>query len=181
MPFFPFKIIQGEEIGMTNVFITWEDTVDPQACRTDPERYIYFSRDPERTPMQWNSEKNSGFSTANKTWLPLATNYTECNVELQTKQKRSNLKVFQEVAKLRQNPTMKYGALKLNIVDEELFMYKREIEGQPDADIVVVVLNLGLNKKNVNLNDYLDNLPKKLKVVTASVHAKGTILPITPG
>lgn len=37
---------QGEEIGMTDVWISWEDTVDPQACRTNPNIYESFSRDP---------------------------------------------------------------------------------------------------------------------------------------
>lgn len=78
---------------------------------------------------------------------------------------------------------MKYGALKLSIVDEELMVYQRVIEDQPDADVVVVVLNLEHNEKTVNLNAYLENLPKKLKVVTASVHARSKFLhlPILPG
>jgi alpha-glucosidase len=50
----------GEEIGMQDTEISWEDTVDPSGCNAGPDRYQIFSRDPERTPMQWNSEKNSG-------------------------------------------------------------------------------------------------------------------------
>ena len=79
---------------------------------------------------------------------------------------------------------MKYGALKLSIVDEELFVYQRVIEDKPDAEVVVVVLNLERNEKTVNLNDHLENLPRKLKVVTASIHAKSNVwphLPILPG
>lgn len=138
------------------------------------------SRELARTPMQWNSSPNAGFSNVTA-WLPVAENFTKCNVELETNQKPSHLNVVRKIMELRENPTMKYGGLKLNAVDEELFVYKRAIANQPDADIVVVVLNLGLNKKNVNLNDYLDNLPKELKVVTASIHAKETRLPIIPG
>lgn len=44
---------QGEEIGMTDLIISWQETVDPQACNTDPTRYHSFSRDPARTPFQW--------------------------------------------------------------------------------------------------------------------------------
>lgn len=44
---------QGEELGMTDVIISWADTVDPQACNTDPTRYHAASRDPARTPFQW--------------------------------------------------------------------------------------------------------------------------------
>ena len=50
----------GEEIGMENAFLTWEETVDPQARNTDPQRYAEFSRDPERTPLQWDNTKNAG-------------------------------------------------------------------------------------------------------------------------
>lgn len=42
----------GEEIGMEDAEISWEDTVDPPACAAGPERYQQMSRDPERTPMQ---------------------------------------------------------------------------------------------------------------------------------
>ncbi len=50
----------GEEIGMQDTEISWEDTVDPFGCNAGPDRYQIFSRDPERTPMQWNDEINSG-------------------------------------------------------------------------------------------------------------------------
>lgn len=55
------KFWQGEEIGMLNTNITWEDTKDPQACNTDdPINYWKSSRDPARTPFQWNDEVNAG-------------------------------------------------------------------------------------------------------------------------
>lgn len=43
----------GEEIGMCNAEISWEQTVDPAGKNAGPERFHLFSRDPERTPMQW--------------------------------------------------------------------------------------------------------------------------------
>lgn len=51
---------QGEEIVMTNVHLSWNDTVDPQACNTNPKDYEIFSRDVARTPMQWDDTKNAG-------------------------------------------------------------------------------------------------------------------------
>lgn len=57
MKWFP----QGEEIGMVDGHISWEDTVDPSGCNTDdPENYWKSSRDPERTPFQWSADKNAG-------------------------------------------------------------------------------------------------------------------------
>uniref|UniRef100_A0A0K8UQN9 alpha-glucosidase n=1 Tax=Bactrocera latifrons TaxID=174628 RepID=A0A0K8UQN9_BACLA len=50
----------GEELAMTDVYISWEDSVDPQACNSDPDRYYDLSRDPARTPYQWDASPNAG-------------------------------------------------------------------------------------------------------------------------
>lgn len=63
-----FDIFKGEEIGMVDFKnISWEDTKDPAACNTNRNVYMDFSRDPERTPFQWDDTKNAGFSNADKT------------------------------------------------------------------------------------------------------------------
>jgi alpha-glucosidase len=51
-----------------------EDVQDPVGRRGWPEDK---GRDGERTPMQWNTGTNAGFSSAPKTWLPLAPGYME--------------------------------------------------------------------------------------------------------
>lgn len=165
----------GEEIGMTDVFISWEDTVDPQACRTNPDIYESYSRDPARTPFQWDSSRNAGFSSAAKTWLPLATNYSDCNVELQESQENSHLKIFRQLISLREDATFKYGGLQIAAVDDDVLVYKREILGQSETNgnIFVVVLNFGATDKVVDLNASLNGIPSKLKVVVSSIHSKG--------
>ena len=50
----------GEEIGMENRWISWEDTIDPQGCNAGKENYEKRSRDPERTPFQWNNSISAG-------------------------------------------------------------------------------------------------------------------------
>lgn len=130
-------------------------------------------REPARTPMQWDSSKNSGFSSAATTWLPLADNYTTNNVELQKSQKRSFLKNFRLLTTLRQNPTMKYGTLQLVAIDNDVLAYKRElVDGQTDADIIVVVLNLEGWEKTIDLNHHFQNLPKSMKAAIVSIHAE---------
>lgn len=111
MPNITDELLQGEELGMTDVHISWADTQDPQACNTNSTVYETVSRDPARTPFQWDSGANAGFSTAAKTWLPVAQNYTLNNVQLQTQQLHSHLKVFKSLLKLRHHPTMQYGQI----------------------------------------------------------------------
>lgn len=50
----------GEEIGMEDTYITWEQTTDPWAKAQGEEQYLKVSRDPNRTPLQWNDSLNAG-------------------------------------------------------------------------------------------------------------------------
>lgn len=160
---------------MTDVYISWKDTKDPQACRTNEKEFHKFSRDPARTPFQWDDSKNSGFSVADQTWLPVAKNYTKNNVKLQKSQPVSHLKVFRQLIKMRQNPTMKYGTIDMKAIDDNLFIYKRE-HSIPATDIFLVLLNLASSHKTVNLSSHYENLPKTMKIATISAHAKNYVL-----
>ena len=72
-------IYYGEEIGMTDVPIPFEEVQDPQGLNM-PDKNL--SRDPGRTPMQWDSTEYAGFASS-KPWLRLASNYTVVNVARQ--------------------------------------------------------------------------------------------------
>ena len=79
--------LQGEEIGMTNnMNITFEETQDPSGKRCGPDHYQECSRDPVRTPLQWNSnDPTAGFSSNSSahTWLPINADYLNgVNVEV---------------------------------------------------------------------------------------------------
>lgn len=129
-------------------------------------------RSPVRTPLQWDDSKNAGFSGADKTWLPVAANYSICNIKLQKTEERSFLKVFLDLIRLRQSRAFKYGAFKINAVDDDLLVYKYQIEDNSNADVIVVALNFRDSLKKVDLNSSLGDLPDKLTVVTASIHAE---------
>lgn len=122
--------------------------------------------------MHWNDEVNAGFSFASKTWLPVASNHTENNVQLQKSQVISHLKVFRQLMALRQNPAMKYGDLKMSAVNKDVLIYKRSIDDSDDADVVIVLLNLGQSYQPVELPHYFQNLPQQMKVVVASIHSE---------
>lgn len=51
----------GEELGMVDkTDITFNETQDPQGCIAGPDKYQSRSRDPNRTPMQWDNSTNAG-------------------------------------------------------------------------------------------------------------------------
>ena len=95
-------IYQGEEIGMTNPkFESIEQYRDVESLNIydikreeglSKEEIIGIlkqkSRDNSRTPMQWNEEMNSGFTTSTP-WISVAENFTEINVEKALEDKES--------------------------------------------------------------------------------------------
>jgi alpha-glucosidase len=95
---------QGEELGMTNANISYEDTVDPSGCNCGPDRYdeIGCSRDPERTPFQWSgTDKNAGFSNGDPTWLPVNSNFVDVNVESERDNPDSHLNIYKTLIQAR--------------------------------------------------------------------------------
>ncbi len=62
-------LYQGEELGLEEADIGFDDLQDPYGIEFWPE---FKGRDGCRTPMVWSdSNQNGGFSTAPKTWLPV--------------------------------------------------------------------------------------------------------------
>lgn len=102
----------GEEIAMLDTKISWDETIDPIGCASGSKKYEYFSRDPVRTPMQWNSEVSAGFSKNKTTYLPVHHHYNN-NVEVQQNKNESNLKTYKNLAILRKNPIFRNGDYEL--------------------------------------------------------------------
>lgn len=99
----------GEEIAMLDTKISWDKTIDPMGCARDINSYKYFSRDPARTPMQWNITISAGFSTNETTYLPVHPHYVYRHVKIQQTNKRSNLKTYKKLAILRKDPVFTNG------------------------------------------------------------------------
>ncbi|XP_030035811.1 maltase A1 isoform X1 [Manduca sexta] len=157
----------GEEIGLVDGYVSWEDTVDPAGCNTnDPINYVQSSRDPERTPFQWNAEKNAGFSTADKTWLPVADGYETLNVEVQMAVERSHLKVYQFLAKLRQEKAFRYGRYESVAMNQDVFVFRRWYNN----DTYIVVLNMRDNEHVVDLT-YFENVSGEAAVLVRSIQS----------
>lgn len=88
---------------------------------------IKDNRDPNRTPMQWNSGVGAGFTTrnANETWLPIHPNYLYINVQAQREQQRSTYKYFQSLAKLRKTRVFREGGFHLEVINENVLAFTR--------------------------------------------------------
>lgn len=114
-------VYNGEEIGMANAKIPEELRQDPGVSPGGE------SRDGPRTPMQWSSEKNAGFSSAAKTWLPVDKNYKKLNVEVEQKDKKSSLWLYKELIRLRKSsPAINKGLIFVELTsDPNLLVFDR--------------------------------------------------------
>lgn len=92
----PF-IYYGDEIGMQNFRIPRKKLVDPLGKRFWP---FYAGRDRSRTPMQWNTERNAGF-TKGEPWLPVNSDCLYRNAEIQKSCKDSVYTFYEALIKLR--------------------------------------------------------------------------------
>jgi alpha-glucosidase len=133
----------GDEIGMRDVDIPPECIQDPLARRV-PDR----GRDPERTPMQWDSSTNAGFTTG-APWLPLADDYRTVNVAAEREAPDSMLSLYQRLIDLRRSePALEIGAYKGMEAEGDLLCYIREVPGRR----FLIALNLGGNVASLELN-----------------------------
>ncbi|KAJ2953901.1 hypothetical protein O0L34_g1531 [Tuta absoluta] len=157
----------GEELGMVDGFVSWEETVDPSGCNTnDPINYWKSSRDPERTPFQWSADPNAGFSTADKTWLPVAEGYENLNVEHQQFLERSHLNVYKALARLRTDPVFRYGRFESVAFNRDVFGFRRWYEGET----YVVLINFRGLSYTIDLS-YFDNVSSVLEVVVTNTQS----------
>ncbi len=119
----PF-IYYGEEIGMENHDIPLHEGLDPIAARFKfiPQwvaRYlrrhgILLNRDECRSPMQWDSGPNAGFSAEGvRPWLPVHPRSQEINVAVQEKDNASLLNCYRHLLALRRaHPALQIGELR---------------------------------------------------------------------
>jgi alpha-glucosidase len=137
----------GEEIGMKTTPPTHkEDVKDPIGIKGWPQEK---GRDGERTPMQWDDNKNAGF-TKGKPWLPVPSTYKTHNVEAESKDPDSVLSFYKNVLKLRrENPALLSGDYKpINEGDENVLSYLRTYKDEG----VLVALNMSGTQQRLKID-----------------------------
>ena len=129
-------IYYGEEIGMTDVPIPFNEVQDPQGLNMPGKN---LSRDPSRTPMQWDSTLNAGFSTS-KPWLRIDKAYNRVNVANQQGDPYAMLSLYRALISLRnREPSLQVGKYFPVYSDKQVISFMRHAEGY---DPFLVVLNL---------------------------------------
>lgn len=156
-------IYNGEEIMMVdNNDITWEQTQDPQACATNRSAYASVSRDPVRTPFQWDGTANAGFSTTTgETFLPIHPDYVNNNLKKHLDAEKSTFKLYQSLIKMRkEHHQLMHGGVTTKAVSDKVFGFYRHLSGE---EHIAVFLNLG-DETKVSLKDLLDEKDWSSKV-----------------
>ena len=162
-------VYQGEELGMTNVpFKSIDDFRDIESIRAyqeyvesgiidkeDMMRFLcYKSRDNARTPMQWNSGKNAGF-TEGTPWIMVNPNYKEINAEEQVDRADSVFNYYKKLIELRhKEEVIVYGHYELLMPEsEELYVYTRELENEK----ILVICNFTEKEVKYTLPEEFEN------------------------
>lgn len=155
----------GDEIGMVDHRgISWDDTTDPWACNANPEDYNDLSRDPSRTPFQWDASTNAGFNTGAKPWIPVHPDYATLNLEAQKSDEKSKYNFYKNLLKLRKNETFVDGNFESKALTENVFGYVRATADET----FVVLINFGNRSETINVNDLTVKLEGDSEILLAS-------------
>ncbi|MDO0993532.1 alpha,alpha-phosphotrehalase [Staphylococcus borealis] len=138
-------IYQGEEIGMTDPHFDsiqqYRDVESRNAYDNLKQQGIdeseiltilgQKSRDNSRTPIQWTSGEQAGFTTGTP-WIDIPNNAQYINVEAAIEDKTSVLHTYRELIRLRhEHDIITYGDIEpLYMEHPQLFMYRRNYDGQ---------------------------------------------------
>lgn len=152
----PF-IYQGQEIGMRNCRMNnieeyndigtvneYNNALKAGLSNEEALEVCYHhSRDNARTPMQWSSSENAGFTTGTP-WLKVNPNYTYINVEDELNDENSVLNYYKKLISLRKSKEYKevftYGNFVASYENEDnIYSYYRE----KDNKKVLILANFG--------------------------------------
>lgn len=140
----PF-IYQGQELGMVNTRLeSLDEYVDcfvknnyavgmkmhlgEKRCF---ENAVKSTRDNSRTPVQWDSTENAGFSTGTP-WFPVNKNYKEINARAEAENPNSVLNHYKALIKFKkENEVAIYGDYKEHYKNsDKLFVFERNYNGK---------------------------------------------------
>lgn len=144
----------GEEIGMQGVKRSYKYALDPlgQKYKHVP-RFLFdminesINRDEMRTPMQWDTTINAGFTNGQSTWLPIQKDFRFVNATTAQQDPSSLYYATQQLLLLRSTLLpLKEGELTMinnNNLPNGVIGYKRSYRGES----VFIYINFSKRKK----------------------------------
>lgn len=131
-------LYQGEELGLPQAEVAFEDLQDPEAIANWPRT---LGRDGARTPMPWTRGNTfAGFSEA-KPWLPMGQGHAGLAAEVQDTDPDSVLNFTRAMLQVRKgSEALRLGTVDFPDVPEPLLAIRRK-EG---AEEVLCLFNLGI-------------------------------------
>jgi len=167
----PF-IYQGQEIGMKNAKWNSMEEFDDistkdqyhtarEAGLSDQEALEVcsrMSRDNARTPMQWTSGENGGF-TKGTPWLKVNPLFKDVNVEAQEQDPDSVLNYYRKLVALRKSDELKevftYGEFlpEYEIVDGVMAFYRKD-----ESKCILVAANFGKDAATIKLKSEIEKV-----------------------
>lgn len=165
----PF-IYYGEEIGMlTTEPLSLEEVRDPVGKVYWPG---YKGRDGERTPMQWDSTPNAGFTTGTP-WLRVPPCAVTHNVAAQSGDPKSILNFYKRAMRLRrESPALLEGDYVAFGDDPHIFAYRRSTAEQS----LLVALNMSNERRTLRLGGPAGVGGVQLRVRLSSVSPEGCVV-----
>ena len=180
-------IYQGEEIGMTNAYFDkLEDYRDIESLNTykeftengvmNPEEMMSalkaISRDNARTPMQWNSKPNAGFTTG-EPWIQVNPNYLQINAEAAVADENSVYYYYQKLIALRKSYDIIIDGIFEGLLEdsEEIYAYTRTLGNQK----LVVACNFSDREVFCDLFDHAED--GKELISNYEYHKNGVLKP----
>ncbi len=133
-------VYQGEELGLEESVLAYEDLVDPYGIALYPQ---YVGRDGCRTPMVWENKEKGGFSSARQTWLPIYPQHLPYAASEQEKDPDSILHFFRKLLLLRKTyNVLGTGSFSIIHAKQPLFV----VEKNQQEKKVLLVFNFAEKK-----------------------------------
>jgi len=104
-------LYQGEELGLPQASIAFEDLRDPEAISDWP---LTLGRDGARTPMPWTARASHGGFSTRRPWLPIPEEHLALAVDVQERESNSQLSVTRRLVALRnRSSALRVGSLRV--------------------------------------------------------------------
>ncbi|CAN7405350.1 beta-galactosidase BglA [Rhizobium sp. LjRoot258] len=130
-------LYQGEELGLPEAELAFEDLRDPYGIRFWP---AFKGRDGCRTPMPWEAAKaHAGFTGAQRSWLPVPYEQAALSVDTQENDPHSVLHHYRQTLEFRKShPALLDGTMEFIGTNQDLLAFTR----QKGSEKLLFVFNL---------------------------------------